>query len=117
MDAISIKDQMSNSKFLKGTDIGAGKETKVTISDIEQGEQDRDGKKIPQLMLHFKDKEKKLGLNVGNLETMISMYGSETDGWMGKEIILFTVPVSTPQGQPTLGIRIRGAEAPVEADF
>lgn len=114
-NATEIRNQMSQSNFLKGADIGAGKEVQVLISQVEQGEQkQKDGKVTPQLMLHFQGKDKKLGLNVGNLDTMIALFGSETDTWVGKKVNLFTVPTQTPGGQPALGIRIKSSEVQIE---
>lgn len=109
MDAQPIRNKMSKSNFLKGTDIGSNREVPVTVSKVELSEnKGRDGSATPQFVLHFEGKEKKLGLNVGNTDTMIMTFGPETDEWVGKEITLFTVQTQNAQGQPTLGIRIKG---------
>jgi hypothetical protein len=108
MDATEVRNQMSQSSFLKGADLGSNVELKVKISQVEKGSQKQNGKEIPQLMLHFEGKEKKLGLNMSNLDSIIAMFGANTDDWVGKTVILFTLPVQNPQGQMTIGIRIKG---------
>lgn len=112
MDAKNILKQMSQSTFLKGTDI-EGKEVTVTISKVELTEQERDGKKTPQLILSFEGKEKRLGLNVGNTERVIEIHGGETESWLGRQITLYTEMVSNPQGQRVPGIKVMKQQSAV----
>lgn len=106
-NASEVRSKMSQSPFLKGSDLGINKKVKVVISQVEEGVQ-KDNESIPQLMLHFEGREKKFSLNVGNLDAMISLYGEQTDDWVGKEINLRTVSANKPNGEPTIGIRIEG---------
>jgi len=107
MDANVILNEMSSSNFLKGKDIGEGKQMKVIISAVKLAEQERDGKRVKQFVLSFNGSEKVLGLNVGNTEVVIKNLGSETDSWVGKELILYTEKTQMPSGEPALGVRIR----------
>lgn len=107
MDANQIINEMSTSPFLKGSDIGEGKQLKVIISKVELKEQERDGKKTKQLVLSFNGSEKILGLNLGNTKIIMTNLGGETDNWIGKELILYTEKTQTPDGTPALGVRVR----------
>lgn len=107
MDANQILNEMSSSNFLKGKDIGEGKQLKVMINRVELNEQERDGKKSKQFVLGFNGSDKVLGLNVGNTEIVIANLGGETDNWVGKELILYVEKTQTPDGQPALGVRVR----------
>lgn len=78
-----------------------GQEIAVTITAVEIGE--IQGKR--QIVLSFEGKEKKLGLNVGNANTIAGIYGDEIANWQGKSITLF--PTTTQfQGNTTPCIRI-----------
>ncbi|MEK0326192.1 MAG: hypothetical protein QQN63_10870 [Nitrosopumilus sp.] len=120
MDANAVVKEMSQSDWLKGKDI-EGKEVTVTIKEVEQKMQERDGKQIPQLVLHFEEDVKQLGLNMGNANIMIQMFGGDTDDWVSQKITLFTVMVNKPgSGDQVPGIRIKAPgttetqEAPLE---
>lgn len=105
MDATEVLNQMSTSRFLKGKDI-EGKRVNVVIDSVELQEQDRDGKKTPQFVLHLRNSDKLLGLNVGNTEVVIENLGSETNNWVDKQLTLYTEKTQTPDGNPTVGIRV-----------
>ena len=107
MDANQILNEMSTSPFLKGKDIGEGKQLKVTISKVELKEQERDGKTTKQLVLSCNGSKKILGLNLGNTKIAITNLGGETANWIGKELILYTEQTKDLSGNPTLGVRIR----------
>ncbi len=92
---------ISNSNWLKSADL-QGTMQRVTIQSVEQG---MVGEKT-QIILTFVGKEKRLGLNVTNARTIADAFGSETDNWIGGEIILFSMKVDF-QGKMVDGIRIR----------
>lgn len=64
-------------------------------------------------VITFERAEKKFVANTTNCETIESMYGSDTDGWIGKLITLYQTDVKNPKkskpGQPPTvkGIRVR----------
>lgn len=99
------------SKFLKAADVDerADETTEtwtVKMADVEMEEVGDSEKPI----LHFQGLDKGLVLNKTNANTIMTLYGKETDTWAGKAIGLFTTEVEY-QGKQTLGIRIR-AKAP-----
>lgn len=99
------------SKFLKAADVDeqADETTEtwtVKMADVEMEEVGDSEKPI----LHFQGLDKGLVLNKTNANTIMALYGKETDTWAGKAIGLFTTEVEY-QGKQTLGIRIR-AKAP-----
>lgn len=80
-----------------------GKEVKLTITAVGVHEFE-DGKRQPAVS--FQGTDKRLGLNITNRETVKAAYGSETDNWVGKDIILFKS--TTPFGNKIVDcIRLR----------
>lgn len=96
----------STGKYLKAGDL-QGRSAQVTIQNVAV-ETMRDGSQKP--VLYFMGKEKGLTLNVTNKNALVSLYGQETDDWLGKPVILFSMLVDF-QGQMVNAIRIRGPEA------
>lgn len=92
----------SNSDFLKAEDIGSNFWT-ATISAIDMKNFDDGSRK---LMVSFQELEKNLVLNKTNADTISDLYGRNTDGWMGHQVMLFTMPVDY-QGKKVQAIRVR----------
>lgn len=95
---------MFPSKYLKASDLGDHKPV-VVISNIELenlGSEEAPDKKP---VLYFKGKDKGLACNKTNWNTLISLYGQETDGWIGKAIKLQSMEVQF-KGRMTMAIRI-----------
>ena len=92
----------SNSDHLQAEEIGNNM-WPVTIQKIEAKEFE-EGKQ--KLVLGFAETEKTLPLNVTNARSVEGMYGSDTDGWINQQIVLFTIMVDF-QGKMVAGIRIR----------
>lgn len=92
----------SNSDFLKSEDIGANFWTAtisaVVMKDFDNGER--------KLALSFAELDKSLLLNMTNARTIGDLYGGGTDGWIGKQVMLFTMPVEY-QGKKVQAIRVR----------
>lgn len=97
------------SKWLKSGDLEDGDLT-LTIKSVEQEEvgQGEDAEQKP--IVHFQEVEKGMVLNKTNANTISSLYGPETDGWVGKKISLFSTEVDFG-GKQTLAIRIRMKKA------
>ena len=90
------------SDFIRAVDL-KGREWSVNIERVESREMN-DGKVKP--IVFFVKVAKGLVLNRTNAMTIASYYGPETDGWRGKEIILYPAKVMF-QGQMTDSVRIR----------
>lgn len=90
------------SKYIKAADL-QGREATVTIdrAEIETLGDDR------KLVLYFKGKEKGLVTNRTNADRIAHLYGSNTDSWIGRQIILFCDMVNF-QGRVVEAIRVRG---------
>lgn len=90
------------SKFLRAADLDDRQH--LLIMDRAEFENLGDDRK---LILYFKGQEKGLVLNKTNANTIAKLYGDDTDGWIGKEIVLFDVPVDF-RGETVQAIRVRG---------
>ncbi len=88
------------SKYLKASDL-QGKKITVTISHVEMDDIG-DGTKP---VLYFAGKDKGLVLNKTNAAVIAHQHSPETDGWKGKEIKLYSAPVSF-KGQMVDGLRV-----------
>lgn len=97
--------QVFSGDSLKAADLG-GAEPTVTIESVEMKKFDSGNK----LVISFKGKQKKLVCNKTNANRIAYLYGDDTDGWIGKQITLFTDLVDY-QGQTMEAIRIRPPKA------
>lgn len=96
----------SNSDYLKAEDIGSEMWT-VTIYSADVKTWDNGDRKV---VLEFNELENKaMPLNVTNSRAIADIYGGDTDNWIGKEIMLFTMPVDY-QGKMVQAIRIRAPQ-------
>ncbi len=94
--------------YMKAEDIKDKGDINVTIEKVSIMEMD-DGKK--KAVLHFRNSEKTLPLNVTNANMLDELLGSDdTDDWEGKRICLYTCKVDF-QGKRVLAIRIKGAHS------
>lgn len=84
--------QMFPSKWVKAEDIGNRRVT-VTIAKLTQEEVQQEKGKATAWALWFRGAKKGLLLNKTNADTIASLYGPETDDWMGKAIDLYTAQV------------------------
>ena len=124
-DAVTARERDMNindvyqgaSDFLKASDL-KGKGVKLTISKVGVQEFDEKGDSGPykakKLILSFEGTEKELVLNKTNGRAIGAMYGDETDGWIGKQIKLYTAMVDF-QGSQVPAIRVQ-VDIP-ETDF
>ena len=97
---------MFPSDFVKAADLD-GKDVTKTIKAVTMDELTMTGgRKETKPVIRFSDADKKLVLNRTNANIIASMYGNETDNWIGKKITMF--PDVTTFGRDTVDcIRIR----------
>ena len=92
------------SDYLKADDLKGANVTvtidEVGIEEIGQGQQ-----KERKLILSFVGKKKRLVCNKTNANTIGKLYGTETDAWIGKSIILAPREVEF-QGDMVWAIRV-----------
>lgn len=79
----------SESDYLKATDLALGKQYPLTITGVEVVEFDEDGKKVRKLALSFKNTDKRLVLNRTNAFTIETIFGGESDMWIGRQILVY----------------------------
>ncbi len=77
------------SEWLKFNALVDGDQT-ITIVSTDQTvfTDQKTGKPKPQIVLHFEETELKLGLGVGNANTLAKLWGDDSDDWIGKRIVV-----------------------------
>lgn len=102
--------QLFPSNFLKAADL-AGPIT-VAIKAVSMQTIGQDSK--PKPVLTFLDLTKEMVLNKTNAQAIAKLYGANTDGWAGKQIVLARQNVDF-RGQSTIAIRVMGSpEKPLD---
>lgn len=94
--------QVFSGEYLAAPDL-QGAEHNVVIESVTLKEFD-DGNKF---LITFQNRKKGLVANKTNSKRIATLYGDETDGWLGKEIVLYPDIVDF-QGKATEAIRVRG---------
>lgn len=93
------------SAYLKADDIPAGREVPVTMGEVRL-ENVEGANADPKPVLYFANKQRGLVLNKVNAATIAQCYGSETDDWRGRPLVLFTTTTSF-QGRMVPCLRVR----------
>lgn len=99
---------MFHSDYVGSWELPKGKDIVVTITRVEAGELNRPGSRDKKLapILHFDGKKKGMVLNKTNALTIETIYGPETDDWIGKRIAIYCT--TTQFGRQTVDcIRVR----------
>jgi hypothetical protein len=91
------------SDYLKAADL-QGREITAAMSIVKMEAIGRDKDMLP--VLYFQGKAKGLVLNKTNANTIVSLYGDDTDNWTGSEILLYEAMVEF-QGKMGPAIRVR----------
>lgn len=81
-------DLLFPSKYIKAPDL-MGKEVTVTIKETDVGHKIETSRgNVPKPVMYFRGKDKGLVLNKTKVEVIKKLYGTETDDWDGKKIII-----------------------------
>jgi hypothetical protein len=93
--------------WLKAEDLRDDEETfTITGSDIHTF--DDNGKEKAQIVLMFRETEKKLGLNVTNYTVLKQIFQSDdSDDWHGKQVVLFVTQTTMTDGRQVDCLRIK----------
>lgn len=111
---MNINDYYSTeSSWLKGDDLPAGREVKVTIESIEEVR--FDDKQPPKLAIKFVGKDKGVVLNKTNAGRIADVHGFESDNWPGKDVFLYSEPVEF-NSQMVRSVRLRVVLPEAEQD-
>ena len=89
--------------WLKADDLD-GQDVTLVIKDLQLEELGANNERKP--VAYFQGTDKKMAVNVTNGKTVKSLYGGDSDGWIGKAITLFPAEVSFG-ADTVMGIRIR----------
>ena len=83
--------ELTGKPYLSADDLPAGKDIKLTIEDafLEEAFNPRTKKPVTVGVLKFVNKTLKMVLNQTNGKAIATMYGTETNNWKGKEVILY----------------------------
>jgi hypothetical protein len=95
-------DDIYPSKWMRAADL-RGSSHQVAIQDVDTG---TIGEK-QQLILEFRGAWKPLGLNKTNAQAIADVFGSDTDDWIGQEVVIFPTRVDF-QGKMVDAIRVDG---------
>lgn len=95
---------MFESKYIKATDL-QGKKVNVTVQSVTVVTLGNDEQQEKKPCLIFKGKDKGMICNKTNWNTLIELYGPDTDEWTGKSITIYPAEVAF-KGKMTLAIRI-----------
>jgi hypothetical protein len=92
----------SNSSYLKAEDIGTDMPT-FTMTSADVKTFDDNSSKV---VVEFNETDKVLPLNKTNATAIAGLYGLDTDAWINRQIMLFTMPVEF-NGKMVEAIRVR----------
>ena len=102
--------EIYSSKYLKAGDLG-GKERAVKISGCFNEELGQGNDKKTKPVLYFEGRKKGLVCNKTNAVVIAESYGDDTEAWVGRDIVIFALPVDF-QGKTVEGIRVRVPATP-----
>lgn len=95
------------SKYLKASDLPDGQFVRVTIDRVElQNVAGNDQPDENKPVLYFTGKEKGIVMNRTNAQAISDVYGDDTDGWIGKPVMLYAT-TTLFQGKTVACIRVK----------
>ena len=100
--------EMIESKFLRKDDIDD--DLIVTIKGVRLEDMPGDSGER-RWVLAFRELPKGLVLNVTSIRVLDKAFGNDTDGWIGKKVVLYVDPNVAFKGQVVGGLRLRPQKA------
>lgn len=95
--------EMIVSKFLRKEDFDEDRVLTikgVRLEDVgNQGEQ--------RWVVHFREVDKGMVLNITSIRVLEGAYGDDSDGWVGKRVMVYVDPNVSFQGRVVGGLRLR----------
>lgn len=96
-----------SSPWLKAENLQDDEET-FTITGSSIGTFEDKGKEKSQIVLNFRETEKKFGLNVTNYSVLKEIFGSDdSDDWIGNQVVLFVTQTTMTDGRQVDCLRIK----------
>ena len=83
---------------------------KVNMEDLET----QDGGTERKPVVHFAGIDKPLVCNVTNWDSIEELHGADTDGWVGRSVVIYVDPDVRFGSKRTGGIRIKAAPPSTE---
>ena len=111
-DPMMGEDLMFPSRYLKAVEL-KGRDVPITIDCISKEEllkRDKKGNE-EKWVLHFRESDKLLILNVTNARTITELYGN-AKGWTGKRITLYPTTCRGERGKIVACVRVRDRAPP-----
>jgi len=102
------------SRYLKAADVGDNEDFIVTIRDVKKEMIGAGADQSLKPCLRFHETTKLLVLNKTNVNTLMKLYGNETDDWVGMKVALYVTEVQF-QSDMVPSIRIRSRVPAVTA--
>jgi len=94
------------SNFISKEDVQGG-DLILTVKNVAIEKIKSEGGEDEKPVMHFRDHDKSLVLNGTNWDTTAAVYGEDSDGWVGKRVVLFLDPTVRFGKQLVGGVRIR----------
>jgi hypothetical protein len=104
------------SQYLNAADLAGRGELPVIIEHVAQENIGNDEDQRSKPVMYFKNGSKGLPLNGTNWDALAAVFGDESDGWIGKQVILWVDPAVRFRGKPTPGIRFKSPPAKAVAE-
>ena len=114
--------EMIQSKFLRQSDFE--EDSVCTIKSIKLEEMQGNGSET-RWVLYFSEHTKGMVLNTTTIRVLEKAFGDDSDGWVGKRVMVYVDPNVSFQGKVVGGLRLRtpkaktapAPKAPADADF
>lgn len=95
------------SRYLRAADLKDSGPQTVTVASAAEETVGREDEREEKLVLYLKELDQGLVLNKVNIETLVELFGDETDEWTGKKVELYYDPAVAYGGKRIGGVRIR----------
>ena len=106
-----ISQAFPSSKYLSAADLKGQTVTVMIAHVMSESIEERGGESRPKPVVSFNGAKKSLVLNKTNANSIVKLYGDDTDAWVGKQVELFPA-VADYMGESVDCIRLRGPVLP-----
>jgi hypothetical protein len=95
------------SKWLKGSDLQAGQQLRVTIKGGREHQFESETKPV----ISFMEIDSEMVLNKTQMKTLMDLFGDDPNLWLGQSVLLMPIPSGYP-GKPSILITTAPTQAP-----
>lgn len=95
--------EMIVSKFLRKEDFD--EDRVMTIKGVKLEDVGNQGEQ--RWVVHFREVDKGMVLNITSIRVLEGAYGDDSDGWIGKRVMVYVDPNVSFQGRVVGGLRLR----------